>query len=254
MAKNNKGFCLFYDWMDSLDELDPADAYAVIRAISRYNETGEDPTTGFKGALKAFVMNLYQQIKRAEETSAAKAEGARITNEKRANAERTHTERIPNAERTDESATNTNTITNTDTNTITDTDTLLSPSNEGERAREKKRFVPPTVDEVFAYMQERGETDFTVAESFVDYYVNAKWRVGSSRTVMTDWKAAVRNWLRRERKGKPKVKEKPKESSFDTDDFFEASLKRSYANEVARTDTSDAALLSALKASVGVTA
>ena len=226
MAKSNKGFCLFYDWMDSLDELDPADAYAVIRAISRYNESGEDPTTGFKGALKAFVMNLYQQIKRAEETSAAKAEGARITNEKRANAERADSERIANAERTDECATITNTI--TDTYTDTNTDTLLSPSNEGERPREKKRFVPPTVDEVFAYMQERGETDYTVAESFVDYYVNAKWRVGSSRTVMTDWKAAVRNWLRRERKGKPKVKEKQTESSFDTDDFMLASLKRVY--------------------------
>ena len=67
---------------------------------------------------------------------------------------------------------------------------------------------------------------------------------------MKDWRAAVRTWVRRDREKMPKKGE----TSFDTDDFFEASLKRSYANGVARTDTSDAALLSALKASVGVTA
>lgn len=229
MAKSNKGFCLFYDWMETLDYLDPADAYAVIRAISRYNETGANPVNLVETHLKATVNLMFQQIKRAEKVSEARAEAAKAMHEKydvddddglHSFAEQ------KSASAKQKSATNTD----TDTNTITDTDTILSPSNEGDARTSKKRFVPPTVDEVFAYMQERGETDYTVAESFVDYYVNAKWRVGSSRTVMTDWKAAVRNWLRRENKGKPKVKiEKPlKESSFDTDAFMLTSLKRVY--------------------------
>lgn len=214
MAKSNKGFCLFYDWMDSLDELDPADAYAVIRAISRYNETGEDPTTGFKGALKAFVMNLYQQIKRAEETSAAKAEGARITNEKRANAERADSERIANAERTDECATNTNTI--TDTYTDTNTDTSIS-SNEDKK---RKRFVAPTIDEVRDYCNENGYR--IDAEAFVDHYQSVGWKVGNKP--MRDWKAAVRTWVRRDKERMPK---KQTESSFD-DTFMLSALKRVY--------------------------
>ena len=203
--------------MDSLDELDPADAYAVIRAISRYNETGEDPTTGFKGALKAFVMNLFQQIKRAEEASAAKAEGARITNEKRANAERTHSERLPNAERTDECATDTNTI----TDTYTDTNTDIKETLSNERVKKTaSRFSPPTLDEVRDYINEQGYR--IDAEAFIDHYQSVGWKVGQKP--MKDWKAAVRTWVRRDKERKPKG-----ESSFDTDDFFDAAMKRAYA-------------------------
>ena len=204
--------------MDSLDELDPADAYAVIRAISRYNETGEDPTTGFKGALKAFVMNLFQQIKRAEEASAAKAEGARITNEKRASAERTHSERLPNAERTDECATDTNTI----TDTYTDTNTDIKETLSNERVKKTaSRFSPPTLDEVRDYINEQGYR--IDAEAFIDHYQSVGWKVGQKP--MKDWKAAVRTWVRRDKEKMPKKGE----TSFDTEDFFDAAMKRAYA-------------------------
>lgn len=222
----NAGFCIFFDWIETLDFLDEADAYKVIKALSRYYTDGINPVDAVPNNIKATVNLMYQQIKRAEKVSEERAKAGRASAEARFVDVCSNNVEQKSTPVEQKSTTNTNTNTNTETNT--NTDTLLSPSNEGERAREKKRFVPPTKDEVFAYMQERGETDYTVAESFVDYYVNAKWRVGSSRTVMTDWKAAVRNWLRRERKGKPKVKEKQTESSFDTDDFMLASLKRVY--------------------------
>ena len=59
-----------------------------------------------------------------------------------------------------------------------------------------KRFTPPTVDEVRAYCQERGNT--VDPQRFVDYYSSNGWMVG--RTKMKDWKAAVRNWEQREKK------------------------------------------------------
>ena len=59
-----------------------------------------------------------------------------------------------------------------------------------------KRFIPPTVDEVRAYCQERG--NMVDPQRFVDYYSSNGWMVG--RTKMKDWKAAVRNWEQREKK------------------------------------------------------
>lgn len=58
----------------------------------------------------------------------------------------------------------------------------------------RARFVPPTVEDVAAYCQERGSTIDPAA--FVDFYTANGWRAG--RNAMKDWKAAVRNWERRE--------------------------------------------------------
>ena len=58
-----------------------------------------------------------------------------------------------------------------------------------------KRFVPPTVDEVRDYCQERGNS--VDPQRFVDYYSSNGWMVGKSK--MKDWKAAVRTWEQREK-------------------------------------------------------
>lgn len=78
------------------------------------------------------------------------------------------------------------------------------------------RFTPPTIDEVVAYGESiGGRVD---AQRFVDFYESKGWMVGKSK--MKDWKAAYRNWNR---------KEPPKnESSFDVDEFFQAAINKSY--------------------------
>lgn len=58
--------------------------------------------------------------------------------------------------------------------------------------KQTKRFVPPSVDEVRAYCQERGNN--VDPEKFVDYYTSNGWRVG--KNPMKDWRAAVRTWER----------------------------------------------------------
>jgi hypothetical protein len=54
----------------------------------------------------------------------------------------------------------------------------------------RTRFSPPSIDEVRAYCQERGNG--VDAERFIDYYNANGWRVG--KNAMKDWKAAVRTW------------------------------------------------------------
>ena len=64
----------------------------------------------------------------------------------------------------------------------------------------RKCFAPPTVDEVRAYCQERGNN--IDPQWFVDFYESKGWFVGKNK--MKDWKAAVRNWEGRDKQNTPK--------------------------------------------------
>lgn len=68
---------------------------------------------------------------------------------------------------------------------------IASASDESE-APKRKRFAPPSLDEVKAYCRER-QNDVD-AERFIDYYTSNGWQVGKNK--MKDWKAAVRTWER----------------------------------------------------------
>lgn len=61
-----------------------------------------------------------------------------------------------------------------------------------EKKTPSKRFVPPTVDEVRAYCEERKNN--VDADSFVSFYESKGWMVGKNK--MKDWKACVRTWER----------------------------------------------------------
>jgi hypothetical protein len=63
-------------------------------------------------------------------------------------------------------------------------------------SRGAKRFVAPSVEEVRAYCEERGNQ--VDPETFVDWNTSKGWKVGNQP--MKDWKAAVRTWEKRERK------------------------------------------------------
>lgn len=67
--------------------------------------------------------------------------------------------------------------------------------NTKESNTKTKRFTPPTIEEVRAYIEEK---KYNIdADRFVAYYSSNGWVVG--RTKMTDWKAAVRYWVRRDK-------------------------------------------------------
>ncbi len=60
----------------------------------------------------------------------------------------------------------------------------------------RPRFTPPTVEEVRTYCQENRYTSVD-PDRFVDFYTSKGWKVG--KDPMKDWKAAVRNWSRKEK-------------------------------------------------------
>ena len=72
-----------------------------------------------------------------------------------------------------------------------------------EAAPRAKRFIPPTVDEVRAYCQDR--QNGVDPQRFVDYYSSNGWMVGKNK--MKDWKAAVRTWEQKDKQyGRPAPK------------------------------------------------
>lgn len=80
----------------------------------------------------------------------------------------------------------------------------------------RKRFVRPTVDEVRAYCQERGNN--VDAQRFLDFYESKGWKVGNSP--MKDWKACVRTWEQRDNTPKQSpYQPKPQQQETDWDEL-----------------------------------
>ena len=82
-------------------------------------------------------------------------------------------------------------------NYITTKETTKEIVSSGE-----KRFIPPSVDEVRAYCDERHNG--IDPERFIDFYAAKGWMIGKNK--MKDWRAAVRNWERKDKEAKTSSK------------------------------------------------
>ena len=74
----------------------------------------------------------------------------------------------------------------------------VSLGKGSEDKEPQKRFSKPSLDDVKAYCQERGNN--VDAEKWFNYYSANGWKVG--KNPMKDWKAAVRTWERSDGSGK----------------------------------------------------
>jgi len=82
----------------------------------------------------------------------------------------------------------------------------LNIEKESKPKKESSRFIPPTIEEVSNYCNERGNS--VNPQRFIDHYTSNGWMVGKNK--MKDWKAAVRTWERNSFDRKPISK--PQES------------------------------------------
>lgn len=184
MARNYAA--LPYDYLEEMEALNDAEFGRLTRALLAYSMTGEKiALCGNERFYAKRVMAQEDRFKASyEDVSTARSEAgkagaaARWQNGKGISANGKDGTAIP--------ANGKNS--NTETNTETETDTL--PSDDGKRDTRAVRFTPPTVDDVAAYVREKGY--HVNAERFVSFYQQKGWMVGKNR--MKDWKAAVRNW------------------------------------------------------------
>ena len=212
------GWCVFHDWIDVLKKLEKDAAWDIIVAIDEYFLTGKDPIQAVKSIEQQVIITMmYQQIQRRENVSAkrkkAGQEGgfARSQNSKpkQSVAKGSKTKQnVPNDSKPKQSvATITETLTETETKTITDTtltcgiydNVALSPSDLEKLKKEFPNDYEERINRLSEYMESSGKT-----------YKNHL--------------ATIRNWARREAAAEPQ--EANKGGSFDTDDFFEAAIRR----------------------------
>jgi len=92
------------------------------------------------------------------------------------------------------------------------------------KEKERKGFSPPSLEEIDAYIKEKGFT--FQADRFFDYYTSVGWKVG--KKPMKDWKAACRNWARRdaEERKQDALKKGVTHDEEWHDDFFAAAISR----------------------------
>ena len=96
-----------------------------------------------------------------------------------------------------------------------DKDIVIDIKEKNIKKEKPKKFIPPTLEEVVSYCQERGNN--INPQKFVDYYQSNGWKVGKNS--MKDWKASVRTWEGNNFNNKAPPKER------DVDDIFKRMIE-----------------------------
>lgn len=76
------------------------------------------------------------------------------------------------------------------------TSVVTSPVTSDVSKPKRKRFTPPSIDDVKEYCHERHNS--VDAQKFLDYYSMTGWKTKGGATIK-DWKACVRTWERNTR-------------------------------------------------------
>lgn len=120
-----------------------------------------------------------------------------------------------------------------DTNTTPNTNTISNTNtkDKNKNIETKKRFVAPTQEEVFGYLEKFSMTEeqkILTGKMFYNHFENNGWKV-SGKTPMKDWRLALNNWALRdgytEKEELPQVKEEVNDCQI-SDEEYEELLKK----------------------------
>lgn len=100
---------------------------------------------------------------------------------------------------------------NTKGYTVGNTDGIQTNNvkNENNENKKSSAFIPPSLEDVKAYCQERNNQ--VNPQAFIDFYESKGWMIGKNK--MKNWKSAVHTWENREPKKASKTMGK---QNFDT--------------------------------------
>ena len=171
---------LFVDYLDAIEPLGDAERGRLFTSLLEYARTGEAPQLG--GNERFLFPMMRAQIDRDNAAmtglSEARSKAGKIGAEaKQANAGfAKQNKQMPN---------------------LPSKSSYDKDKDKDESIMRARRFTPPTLDDVLAYVRERGSD--VDPQRFLDFYASKGWMVG--KNPMKDWKAAVRTWEKREDTG-----------------------------------------------------
>ncbi len=182
---------MYESWGAAIEKMNNEQAGELIKAIYAFQKNPdvvpEDPAIAF--VFEIIKQKLEEDNKRYEEVCAARSEGGKKGGRPKANAS---DKKQMVSEESKKSKCFSEKAKKADNDNEYDND-LKENTLEGVK---EKRFAPPTLENVSEYCREMGYTNVD-AVCFIDFYTSNGWMVGKNR--MKDWKAAVRNWDRREK-------------------------------------------------------
>lgn len=188
---DKKSFVMYESWGAAIEKMNNEQASELIKAIYAFQKNPdvvpEDPAIAF--VFEIIKQKLEEDNKRYEEVCAARSEGGKKGGRPKANAS---DKKQMVSEESKKSKCFSEKAKKADNDNEYDND-LKENTLEGVK---EKRFAPPTLENVSEYCREMGYTNVD-AVCFIDFYTSNGWMVGKNR--MKDWKAAVRNWDRREK-------------------------------------------------------
>ena len=183
--------CLYLDYLQSLAPLSDAGRGKLMVAMLTYAATGQEPN--LTGPAHYLWPSLRSQIDRDQTKYQEKCEKNRINGSKGGRPRKNQTVSEKPKEKEKEKK--------------KEKEKEKEKEKKNERENEKKKdtpapsgagfpppFSPPTVQDVIHFCREQGLA--MDAQRFVDYYTSNGWKVGTNR--MQDWRAAARNWTRKE--------------------------------------------------------
>lgn len=208
------GFICHDDYLAKLAKLTDEEVGRLFRALMAYHATGEEKEiTGREWLAFDFIR---EDIDRAEK---AHEEKCRKNRENRMGA----IEQQPSTDDNERQRSSTNENDGQRSTTYKDKDN--DKENEKDN-NNKKIFVPPTLDEVTAYMKEIGcDID---PQYFLDYQEARNWVLSNGKKAK-DWKAVIRTWKHndfRRPASTPKPVAAQKYEQRDYDEEQEAAFRR----------------------------
>lgn len=185
-------FILYSDWEEHLLHLSMEQRGALLSAMFAYHNRGETPAEADPVVIMAFSFirtAMDQNKEKRARTSQARAWAGRLGGLAKAG-KADMAESAPVSESVP--------VSEPDSGSDSGSGQKAGPP-KAARCADKPRFTPPTLEQVCAYVEERGSR--VDPQGFLDFYAAKGWRMGSAS--MEDWKAACRNaerWERWEKK------------------------------------------------------
>ena len=185
--KPRDSFVFYRSFLDSLEGLDADTQNEFFMAIAQYGLNGILPNfTGLKQAVWTQIKySLDKNISRYENCVKNGAKGG-APKGSRNNPKGRNQYSEDNQEDNQEDNLNDNVNVNDNVDDNVDV--------KRDKIKPKKAFIPPNLEEVQAYVKEKGYN--MDAAAFCDYYASNGWKVG--RNAMKDWRAAVNSWNRKQ--------------------------------------------------------
>lgn len=212
--KERQSFVVYKEWRDMINTMSANQSQQFLQAMFAYQDGDDidgiitDPSV--KMVFTLIKKQFDRDAEKYEDKCQKRSEAGKKGNEKRQEAlakAKSEPSDLANAKNDLANLANADFAKNDLANLAdndNDNDNDLKETHSKECAKKSSRFSAPTVEQVRDYCREKGLTK-TDPQSFVDFYASKGWMVGSSH--MKDWRAAVRNWSRRDKSvpyhGKP---------------------------------------------------